>query len=171
MILTGKYKGRFLERFRVGDDCWEWQGALSDTGYGQIRVNRKTLYAHRISYEMFVGSIPDGLQVLHRCDNRKCVNPKHFFLGTKGDNVRDAGDKNRMPLGNLHWNVKIKDESVPKVFEMAKAGMTRLEIASYFKVSRAAVVDILLGRRRGKLLSKLGLAPLAREEIRRRMKE
>jgi hypothetical protein len=98
-----------LERFmaKVSPEptsgCWLWTGALGMDGYG-IRVHlhgeeRKPRRAHRASWEIFRGPIPDGLWVLHRCDNPPCVNPDHLFLGTQTDNIRDAVRKGRR---NMH---------------------------------------------------------------------
>lgn len=70
-------------------DCWEWQSALRGIGYGYLTINKKHISAHRLSYEMTYGKIPDNLYVLHNCDNPKCVNPYHLRLGTPQDNMDD----------------------------------------------------------------------------------
>lgn len=77
------------------NDCWEWTASIKDTGYGQIRINYKTLRAHRVSWEINYGEIPENMCVLHTCDNRKCVNPKHLWLGDKFDNMQDMSKKGR----------------------------------------------------------------------------
>jgi len=86
--------------------CWEWT-ATTRNGYGRLvvgsrsRGTRKTVSAHRYAYESLVGIVPDGLCVLHKCDNRRCVNPIHLFVGTKEDNAKDMVAKGRWG-GNPH---------------------------------------------------------------------
>ena len=90
-------KLRFLAKTTTAkNDCWEWCGAVIASGYGQMGIGMAVHYAHRISHALFIGSIPPGSVVMHACDNRSCVNPRHLVLGTQRDNMIDAGSKGKM---------------------------------------------------------------------------
>jgi hypothetical protein len=77
------------------NECWPWKGRVSSTGYGTIKHRGRTLKAHRVAYEMANGPIPDGLVVMHICDNPPCCNPNHLRLGTVADNNNDRDQKGR----------------------------------------------------------------------------
>lgn len=91
-------KERFEEKFKINEEtgCWEWQGSLNNCGYGFFAIKsgfQKT--AHRASFELYIGTIPDKMKVCHECDNTLCVNPNHLFLGTQQDNMDDMYKKGR----------------------------------------------------------------------------
>jgi hypothetical protein len=85
--MTEAWKERFLQKVERGESCWLWTGSINHKGYGTFHVARKTRGAHRVSYEMFVGPIPDGLEIDHLCRVRTCVNPDHLEAVTHHENL------------------------------------------------------------------------------------
>ena len=90
-------RDRFETKFEpiTESGCWIWMAGRFDTGYGSFWLNGTDVRAHRVAYELYVGAIPEGMWVLHRCDIRECVNPDHLFLGTHQDNMDDMARKGR----------------------------------------------------------------------------
>ncbi len=103
---------RFWGKVDVGEDdeCWEWRGALR-VGYGCIKIDGKVQSAHRVVLYLIHGGFPEGC-VCHHCDNRKCVNPKHLFVGTQSDNMKDAYKKGRI-TPTLPQEFRIKKGDIP----------------------------------------------------------
>ncbi len=103
---------------KKGDnECWEWEGPITGRGYGSISINYREYAVHRLVYELTYDSIPKGLHVLHHCDNPKCCNPKHLFLGTNQDNVNDRNTKERQCRGEKNGMSKL---SVSEVLEIRR---------------------------------------------------
>ncbi len=86
---------RFFHKVDKASDCWGWLAGKDKDGYGKIKVSGKTVQAHRLSWNIHNGSVPEGVHVLHHCDNPSCVNPDHLFLGTHLDNMHDRDAKGR----------------------------------------------------------------------------
>jgi hypothetical protein len=93
---------RLLKHTLVNADtaCWEWQASVNNVGYGMMRDATKMRSTHRISYEEHIGPIPKGMCVCHKCDNTRCVNPDHLWLGTMRDNINDMIKKGRDSFGH-----------------------------------------------------------------------
>lgn len=146
-------KERFWEKVdkRGIDECWEWQAFIHPSGYGMIAQGnnaRKMLLAHRVSWELEYGEIPFNVLVCHDCDNRKCVNYNHLFLGNYKDNSQDMITKGRGKLpdnrGEKHGLSKLCDDDVR--FIRANPTISRNELAKMFKVSNRTISKVRLYR-------------------------
>lgn len=125
------------------EGCWDWKGLLYKKGYACISgsCTHKTRSAHRISWMIHKGPIPDGMHVLHNCDNRKCTNPEHLFLGTNLDNSNDCTKKFRQ-------HSVLKKNQVIEVKKLLKEGnLSHREIGELFGVKREAITKINNGKR------------------------
>ncbi len=126
---------RFWKFVVTGPDCWKWTGALANKGYGAINAGGdrgRVMKAHRVSWKIHKGPIPEGLFVLHRCDNPPCTNPAHLFLGTNFDNVQDAVAKGRNkggnPMGENHHRAKLSDAQILAIREEYRKGGKSLKM-------------------------------------------
>jgi hypothetical protein len=132
--------------------CWEWIGAMyKSTGYGKINVGvrrsgiQKMTGAHRAAYNEFCGSIPSGMFVCHSCDNRRCVNPKHLFLGTHRDNMDDMVAKGKK-RGSSNPSARLDEKSVMKIRNLFRCGASCREIAKMYCVNRGTIYDVVTSR-------------------------
>jgi hypothetical protein len=125
--------------------CHLWTAYLNRGGYGQLKVGKRMVKAHRFAYEAFVGPIPDGLCVLHHCDTPACVNPEHLFLGTQQDNIRDMGAKGRNGAvpGERNGNATLTAEDVRSIRARWAAGERQAAIGREFGVNRQAIWKIV----------------------------
>jgi hypothetical protein len=135
----------FHQRLRVtSNGCWEWQGVRSPLGYGRYYPAMGVkLQSHRHAYELAHGAIPEGMHVLHRCDNPPCCNPDHLFLGTHADNMKDRQAKGRTRTGVLRGvsnpGAKFTAEDVRSIRARVAGGETRTALAQEYGVSISAI--------------------------------
>lgn len=108
-------KELLLSKTRDVEGCWEWTGGKASNGYGKIQIRKLTCSTHRLAWRLLVGEIPDGMHVLHHCDNRPCCNPDHLFLGTQLDNMRDKVRKDRQAIGETNGNSKLNQALVDEI--------------------------------------------------------
>lgn len=131
---------RFWEYTDTSKECWEWQKGLDKQGYGLIGVsNGKNKGAHRFSWELHFGPIPEGLFVCHKCDNPICVNPDHLFLGTHQDNMADMHKKSRHVFGSNSPRSKLTEKQAVEIFVSDQP--TR-SLSEKYGVSKKCVRDI-----------------------------
>lgn len=120
--------------------CWPYLGAIYSHGYGMFSIGRARIRAHRLAWLLSRGEIPAGQSVLHRCDNTRCVNPAHLFLGTQADNMHDAVRKGRKRAWGLQ---KLNAQQVREIRRCAAAGEPHKAIAARFSISRNHVSTLV----------------------------
>jgi hypothetical protein len=144
-----------LERFwskvnkRDENQCWNWESRRRRDGYGDIRWNGSHQLAHRVSWEIHCGPIPDDMCILHKCDNRSCVNPHHLFLGTRGDNNRDRENKGRgnQPKGEQSGRVKLTWKQVHEIrYLYTNTETSYPKLARQYNVSHVLIGHIVRGK-------------------------
>ena len=130
-----------------GDGCWEWFGAADQHGYGSMTIEHRRKKAHRVSYELVHGPIPEGLHLCHKCDNPKCVRPDHLFPGTAKVNLQDAAAKGLL-AGEIQGVAKLSNDQAKAIYQsfIESSGNPR-SVAERHGVSRSCIIDLLKGRR------------------------
>jgi hypothetical protein len=126
--------------------CWEWQVSRHPQGYGRFRIGKHVYYANRVAWTIRYGAIPDGLSVLHTCDNPPCCRPSHLFLGTYGDNSRDAMSKGRHYTGSLekaHEAARtLTEQQVREIIALLDTDLLQREIAALYGIHQVTVSKI-----------------------------
>jgi hypothetical protein len=147
----------FWTKVRKGapDACWEWQGIRNDRGYGQfwcVEPRRKMYLAHRLAlaWSMGVaGDALDGKQVLHSCDNRRCVNPAHLRVGTTLDNMRDRMAREgyrTVARGAAHGGAKLTEEAIRAIRALSAQGVSSRRVAKRFGIAKSTVLRVVRGQ-------------------------
>lgn len=129
------------------NECWEWMGYILSNGYGQICINYKRYLVHRLIYELTHGPIPDNLLVCHTCDNRKCCNPNHLFLGTGKDNMMDKVFKMRQSKGETFNCNKLILKDIIDIRLLYRTGKySQRKLGKQFNISQCQINNILLNK-------------------------
>lgn len=132
------------------DECWTWQRGRTPTGYGQFRVDKTPISAHRFAWSLVHGTIPKGMFICHTCDNPPCCNPSHLFLGTPKDNVIDMTNKGRRGYGasglrgERHGNAILTESNIKEMRTLRESGSSLMELALRYNIARSTVSDICL---------------------------
>lgn len=136
---------RFHDKYvKAKDGCWLWTAKILPNGYGCIKHERKDVTAHRVSWELHYGPIPEGMHVCHKCDVRRCVNPEHLFLGTHDDNMADCARKGRhLSIGETNPKAKLTPRQVLAIRTSTRPAK---ELAKQYGVYPTSIWNIKSGK-------------------------
>jgi hypothetical protein len=147
MEIKSKDEARFFSKVDSTEieGCHPWIACTTQDGYGLFRINGTLTTAHRVSYEITVGPIPEGMVVRHsnECTTRGCVNPNHLSTGTQVDNMRDRDEAGRTPKGESSGASKLKTVGVLDIRKRAAAGETQASIAKDYQVETSTISAIV----------------------------
>lgn len=146
IVRDGAQHHAFWRHVEKSEGCWEWTSYRAPKGYGRASYRDIGVAAHRLSYEINVGPIPDGLMVCHKCDNPPCVRPDHLFLGTNAENQRDASRKGRLKgrhAGELHPTARLTERDV---LAIRRSRDPIRVIAQTYGIARSTVTSVRSGR-------------------------
>lgn len=129
-----RLEGKFMPEPNSG--CWLWDGTTNVDGYGAIVVDGKRMKAHRVSYVVHKGPIPNGMKILHKCDVRQCINPDHLRLGTDSENQQDMKMKRRSTHGERSKNAKLNEDAVRRI---RSSNIPSKELANEYGVSSVTI--------------------------------
>ena len=149
ITLSEKDIARFWSKVKIGspDECWEWQACTFNKSYGLLQLKNGATQAHRISWTIEFGVIQEDMCVCHKCDNTKCVNPDHLFLGTVAENNQDRAKKGRSgdSSGEKNPGAKLKKEDVLEIRILLSQKISQRKIAKKFGVGKTAIARIFQG--------------------------
>lgn len=141
---------RFWKHVQKTGGCWTWTASLNEHGYGRIATGPKSrggriVLAHRASWELHYGTIPEGMGVLHRCDTPACVRPDHLFLGDQSTNMRDCSQKGRTNQGERCPAAKLTAEQVREIrHRYAQGGVSQQRLADEYGLAQATVHELIV---------------------------
>ena len=139
---------RFWSYVDRSGECWTWLGHKNPKGYGSFSFRSRSVRAHRFVWELTRGPIPEGLWVLHHCDNPACVNPSHLWLGDNTDNTRDRQNKRRQTVGESHGRARLTEQQVREIRHASACGTTSTtELAAQLGITPQHVLRIVSHRR------------------------
>jgi hypothetical protein len=143
--ITDRQRRNFFAKVDITPGCWIWKGAIDTGGYGCLSLFKIVSTAHRTSWRIHFGDIPDGSHVLHRCDVRACVNPDHLFIGTNADNMADRNRKGRQAHlhGEADGMAKLTDQAVLSIRMRVACGAVQKDLAEEFNVTPTAIRHVV----------------------------
>ena len=145
---------KYVQQPLVPNACWNWTGSLNKNGYGRFTFDGARHPAHRFAYSRLRGAIPTGMVVCHTCDNRRCVNPAHLWIGTQKENMQDCVRKGRLFAqlypeqwsGEKHGQAKLTNAQVEEIrVRYAQGNIFQRELATEYGVSRSEIGNIVRG--------------------------
>ena len=143
-VLSSFYR---MTKKDVEENCWLWSGKKNRWGYGKQKIGGKEYIASRLSWYIHNGKDPKSLEVCHRCNNPSCVNPKHLYLGTHAENLRDAGIDGLMPRGSKNPGSKLTEDQVDELKRLSKSGMSSRKLSLLFPITPRSIRRIVSGAR------------------------
>ncbi len=139
-----KLKNRLIKNLIRNGECLEWTGQISPYGYGYITIRSIPVAAHRVSWMVFKGEIPEGMCILHSCDNKKCCEISHLHLGTQLENVKEAVDRNRYIVGIKHHSSKLTEDQIKEIRCFYKDGLYNLtQLSKKYGIGICSISDIV----------------------------
>jgi len=152
--LTADVVAEFWARVEKSDGCWTWARTRDREGYGRFKFAGKYAFAHRVAWTIVNGKIPQGMAVMHKCDNPPCVNPAHLMIGTWADNNRDRMLKGRngnsgAPPGERNGRAVLTEDKVRfirKLYSSPGKGPSHADVAKRFGVSKQAIDAVVSGK-------------------------